>query len=172
MLRTAYDRLLDAFLRTRAGGWTNLHVMTPIDSRLMRWTAGKLSTAAGSKFGPHAVLLRCTGAKSQRLRDIPLVATPAGDEWILIASATGQPHHPAWYYNLKADPHCSLLVPNRGIIACIAREAVGADRDRSWEAATQHYGGYATYQARTHRKIPVMLLSPQNARTAPPWQES
>ncbi|MCV7419988.1 nitroreductase family deazaflavin-dependent oxidoreductase [Mycobacterium yunnanensis] len=167
MLAAAYDRIVDSFLRTRVGGWTNLHVMTPVDARLMRWTGGRLSTAFGSKFGPHAVLLRSTGAKTGHLREVPLVATPDGDDWILIASATGQARNPAWYHNLKANPHCSLLVPHRGRIDCVARETTGPERHRAWDAANRHYGGYATYQARTDRAIPVMILSPRNAPATP-----
>ncbi|MET0704419.1 MAG: nitroreductase/quinone reductase family protein [Mycobacterium sp.] len=142
--------------------------MTPIDTHLMRWTGGKISTAAGTKFGPNAVLLRCTGAKSQQPRDIPLIATPADDGWILIASATGRAHNPAWYYNLKAHPHCSLLVPGRGLVACHAHEPTGADRERAWAAANRQYAGYSTYQTRTQRQIPVMILTPEGSTSTHP----
>lgn len=43
-----YDRLGDAFARTRIGGWMFLHVFTPLDKRLMRWSNGALSSGFGT----------------------------------------------------------------------------------------------------------------------------
>jgi deazaflavin-dependent oxidoreductase (nitroreductase family) len=157
-----YHRLIDRFLRTAPGRWTALHVMTPVDQRLMRWSNGKLSTAVGTDFYDNGVLLRCTGAKSGQTREIPLLATPLEDSWVLIASATGIDKNPAWYHNLKAQPRCSLIVPGRGDITCIAREAQGAERDRAWQAANDQYSGYNVYQGRTGRRIPVMILEAQS----------
>jgi hypothetical protein len=84
-----YHRATERFLKTRVGGWTALHVMNPIDKRLMKWSNGKLSTAVGTDVRDNAVLLRCTGAKSGKTRDVPLLATPFDDGWALIACATG-----------------------------------------------------------------------------------
>jgi hypothetical protein len=66
--------------------------------------------------GRNAVLLRCTGAKSGKPRDIPLLSNPLDGGWVVIASAGGQDKNPDWYYNLKAHPHCTLLVSHRGEI--------------------------------------------------------
>ena len=153
-----YHRVIDRFLRTGAGGWFALNVMNPVDKRLMRWTNGNLSTAVGTDFRDNAVLLRCTGAKSGQLRDIPLLATPLDGGWALIASATGVEKNPAWYHNLKANPHCSLIIPHRGEVTCVAHEADGDERDNAWQAANAQYSGYTVYQGRTSRHIPVMIL--------------
>jgi deazaflavin-dependent oxidoreductase (nitroreductase family) len=107
------------------------------------------------------VLLRCTGAKSGKPRDIPLLATPFDDGWALIASATGVEKNPGWYHNLKARPSCSLVVPGRGEVACVAHEAGGAERERAWQAANSQYSGYTVCQGRTDRRIPVMILAPE-----------
>lgn len=71
-----YHRVIDRFLRTRAGGWFALNVMNPVDKRLMRWSKGNLSLAVSTDFRDNGVLLRCTGAKSGKSRDVPLLATP------------------------------------------------------------------------------------------------
>jgi deazaflavin-dependent oxidoreductase (nitroreductase family) len=156
-----YHRATERFLKTRAGGWTALHVMNPLDKRLMKWSNGKLSTAVGTDVRKNAVLLRCTGAKSGKARDVPLLATPFDDGWALIASATGVEKNPAWYHNLKAHPECSMIVPDRGEVACVAHEAEGAERERAWQAANAKYSGYTVYQGRTDRRIPVMVLVPE-----------
>ncbi len=156
-----YHGLVDGFARTQIGSWMFLHVLNPVDKRLIRWSNGALSSGFGTDFQDNTVLLSCTGAKSGRPRDIPLLAKPLDDGWVLIASATGRDKNPAWYYNLKARPQCSLLVPHRGAIQCVAREAEGAERGRAWQAANSQYSGYAAvYQKRTQRRIPVMILVP------------
>jgi deazaflavin-dependent oxidoreductase (nitroreductase family) len=159
----AYHQMIDRFLKTRIGGWTALHVMNPLDKRLMRWSGGKLSTALGTDFTDNAVLLRCTGAKSGKQRDIPLGAAEFDDGWVLIASAAGSEKNPAWYHNLKANPRCTLLIPNRGEVPCIAHEAEGAERERAWQAANAYYTGFTVYQGRTGgRRIPVMILEAES----------
>jgi deazaflavin-dependent oxidoreductase (nitroreductase family) len=157
-----YDRWLNWFMRTQVGVWVALHVANPIDKRLMRWSKGSLNFTSGSVFGGHSMLLRCTGAQSGKARDVPVFAFEHHGGWVLIASAGGQEHNPAWYHNLKAHPRCALLVPHRGEVSCIAHEAEGAERDRAWKSANAGYSGYATYQQRTQRPIPVMVLRPEN----------
>jgi deazaflavin-dependent oxidoreductase (nitroreductase family) len=156
----AYHKLVDSFARTRLGGWTVLHLINPIDQRLMRWTNGALSSVLGTDFRDNGVLLRCTGARSGQPRQIPLLATPLDDQFVLIASAAASEKNPGWYYNLKANPECSLLVPRQGEINCVAHEAKGEERERGWAAANALYSGYTTYQGRTKRRIPVMILTP------------
>jgi len=157
----AYHRAIDRFLKTRAGGWAALHVMNPLDERLMRWSKGRLSTAVGTNFTNNAVLLRCTGAKTGKQRDIPLGAAEFDGGWVLVASRAGADKNPAWYHNLKAHPRCTLLTANRGEVPCIAHEAEGAERDRAWLAANAYYSGFTVYQGRTERRIPVMILVPE-----------
>jgi deazaflavin-dependent oxidoreductase (nitroreductase family) len=83
--------------------------MNPLDKRLMRWSNGKLNTGVGTDFRDNGVLLRCTGAKSGKPRDIPLLATPFDGGWVLIASATGVEKNPARYHNLKAHHAAAWL---------------------------------------------------------------
>ena len=156
----AYHKLIDRFARTRVGSVMFLHVFYPIDKRLMRWTNGAFSTTIGTEFRDNAALLCCTGAKSGQRREIPLLVAPHDGQFVLIAAAGGQEKNPAWYFNLKANPDCSLLMRHRGEIACVAHEAEGDERERAWTAANAQYSGYTTYQGRTERRIPVMVLTP------------
>ena len=112
----------------------------------MRWSHAALNTGVGTDFRTNGVLPRCTGAKSGKSCDIPLLATPFDGSWVLIAPATGVEKNPAWYHNLKAHTRCSLVVPGRGEVACLAREAQGAERERAWQAANDQYSGYTVCQ--------------------------
>lgn len=160
-----YHNLIDQFIRTDLGRWMVLHVFSPVDKRLIRWTKGAISSSLGTNFRAHAVLLCCTGAKSGELRTIPLLATSLGEQFVLVASAIGQEKNPAWYHNLKAHPNCSLIVPGCGKIPCVSHEAEGEERARAWQAANQLFSGYTLYQAKTARQIPVMVLTPVSPNT-------
>jgi deazaflavin-dependent oxidoreductase (nitroreductase family) len=155
-----YHELIARVFQTRAGGWMFVNVLHHIDRRLMRWSSGRLNAGLGTDFRKNGVLLRCTGARSGQRHDIPLLATPLGERFVLIASAGGRPRNPAWYYNLKANPECSLIVSGRGEIACVAHEAQGDERQQAWAAANAQYSGYTSYQNRVERQIPVMILTP------------
>lgn len=155
-----YHKLIDSIAKTRLGGWTIVTIFNPIDKRLMRWTNGNLSSGIGTDFRDNGVLLCCTGAKSKQPREIPLLATPMGDKYILIASNAGRQKHPAWYHNLKAYPDCTLLIRGRGEIAFVAHEAAGEEKAAAWAAANSQYSGYTSYQGRTNRQIPVIILTP------------
>ena len=157
-----YHNLIDGFARTKVGGWMFLNVFNRLDRKLMRWSNGAISTGIGTEFRDNGVLLVCRGAKSGTVREIPLLTTPWTDgRYILIASATGAPKNPAWYYNLKANPDCQMLIPKRGELEFVAREAEGEDREEAWRLANEQYSGYEVYQTRTERRIPVMVLDPR-----------
>jgi len=155
-----YDSALQSFARSRLGGWMFVNVFNRVDRVLMRTTKAKISTGIGSRFSRDAVLLGCTGARSGLQREVPLLSTPVGKEYVLIASKAGAPEHPAWYGNLKANPECTLTAGGR-VLCCVAREAEGDERERFWRAAVDNYAGYADYQRRTERRIPVMVLTPR-----------
>jgi deazaflavin-dependent oxidoreductase (nitroreductase family) len=154
-----YDRVLESVARTRPGAWFFVRVATHLDRHLMRWTRGRVSSGIGSRFNNHGVLIVTRGARTGVERTIPLLAIPDGDRLVLIASFGGNPNHPAWYFNLKKTPRCRALF--RGQWADYeAHEAEGEERERLWKLAGATYAGYADYQARVERRIPVMVLGP------------
>ena len=114
----------------------------------------------GGRFGRvRMLLLTTTGRKSGRRRTTPLVYLEDGDHLVVIASNGGHPNHPAWWLNLKADPHATVQVGARRL-AVTAEEAEGEERDRLWRAVVDVNRGYEGYQRSTSRRIPVVLLRP------------
>jgi F420H(2)-dependent quinone reductase len=78
---------------------------------------------------------------------------------IVIASNAGHNHHPGWYYNLRANPIAKVYW--RGWVRPFrAREARGEERAALWRMASNYYAGFAQYEQRTTREIPVMILDP------------
>jgi deazaflavin-dependent oxidoreductase (nitroreductase family) len=153
------------FAATPLGAWLFLNVLTHVDRLLIRATGGRVSSAIGTGFHPHVVLLTTTGARTGQPRVAPLLAFRSGSRLVLIASRAGHPRHPAWYRNLQAHPRATVAEQGQTGLY-VAREAEGAERAALWGDAVAFYPGYADYQARARRPIPVMVLEP--AATPPP----
>ena len=103
------------------------------------------------------LLLDHVGAKSGVKRTSPLLYVRDGDDLVIIASKGGNPKHPAWYHNLRANPDTEVQVGSERR-RVHARVAEPDERPRLWNKAVAQYGGYAGYQKRTNRKIPVVVL--------------
>ncbi|MEU5162674.1 nitroreductase/quinone reductase family protein [Streptomyces sp. NPDC020875] len=108
--------------------------------------------------GARLLLLTTTGARSGNRHTTPVAYLPDGDGRVLvIASAAGAARHPAWYHNLVANPRVTV---ENGVFTYDAEAAVlrGEEHDLAWARATETDDGWAEYQARTARKIPVVAL--------------
>jgi F420H(2)-dependent quinone reductase len=107
---------------------------------------------------PPTLLLTHVGAKSGQKRISPLTYTRGdGDDLVLVASKGGYPKNPAWFHNLKAHPDTTVQV-GREHRPVHARVATPEERERLWPRVVENYGGYAEYQKRTERKIPLVIL--------------
>jgi deazaflavin-dependent oxidoreductase (nitroreductase family) len=107
---------------------------------------------------PPTLLLTHVGAKSGQKRISPLTYTKGdGDDLVLVASKGGHPKNPAWYHNLKAHPDTEVQV-GREHRPVHARVATVEERERLWPRVVENYGGYADYQKRTDRVIPLVIL--------------
>lgn len=150
-------RAVVSFAASPPGTWIILYLLTPLDRVLLRLTRGRVSSVA---FAAPSLTLISTGAKSGLPRETPLLYLPDGARVVLVASNGGQPHNPAWYYNLKAHPAARVLIGGRELRVS-AREASAAEREELWPRAVALYAGYDTYQGRAGgRTIPVMILEP------------
>lgn len=161
----SYDRAsrLQRGLRTVAasgpGSWAFARVAHRLDRPVHRWTRGR-HTLASLLSGIPVVMLTTTGAKSGKPRTVPLLGLPTESGLAVIASNFGQRHHPAWYHNLRADPHGTYEIdgvrhPFRAV------EATGEQRDRIWQAGLRIYPGWSQYERRCGgRRIAVFVLEP------------
>src|SRR5262245_47848170 len=151
-----YERWTEAFAKTRAGGWLAVHVGNPIDQRLVPLTNGRFGTFLGAPVG----LLETVGAKSGQRRKTPLLYLDDGERVVLVASKAGAARHPSWLHNLRANPRVSFLRRGGHRGTYVAREAERAERDQRRARVHDLYAGYDTYQGRTPRKIPIVVLDP------------
>jgi len=105
------------------------------------------------------LLLTTKGRKSGAEKTVPLIFVSDGDNYVIIASLGGAPKHPVWYLNLVANPRVTLQVKDKKFEA-IARTAQSPERERLWAKAVEAWPQYDDYQAKTTRRIPVVVLEP------------
>ena len=114
------------------------------------WSMGKMPvlelTTKGRKSGlPHKVLLI---SPLQENNAIVIVASRGGDDF-----------HPAWFLNLRDNPQVEVALAGKPKKAMTARVATASERERMWPLVTARYEGYAGYQSKTKREIPLVILS-------------
>ena len=120
--------------------------------------------ASGGRWGgllqglPMA-LLHVVGRKSGQPRPTALLCMHDGEDVVVVASFYGSEKHPAWYRNALANPDFDVRVGRRRY-RVHARTASPEEREKLWPRLVEFYPGYAVYQSRTPREIPVVILSP------------
>jgi deazaflavin-dependent oxidoreductase (nitroreductase family) len=116
----------------------------------------------GGRFANTSLLLlHTTGAKSGKQRINPVAYTTDGDRLVIIASKGGAPTNPDWYYNLVANPKVDIEVGTEEFRAK-AQVAKGPERTRLYEQRAAQYPGFAEYERKTERTIPVITLIRQS----------
>ncbi|MDR8410021.1 nitroreductase family deazaflavin-dependent oxidoreductase [Nonomuraea sp. 3-1Str] len=112
--------------------------------------------------GGNLVLLTTTGRKSGKQVTSPVMYLKDGERIVVVASYAGADHHPAWYLNLEANPSVTVEI---GTETYQARAEIveGDERDRLYARMVEVAPGFAEYQAKTERRIPVVALDLQPA---------
>jgi deazaflavin-dependent oxidoreductase (nitroreductase family) len=124
--------------------------------REFRANAGKLG---GSFEGAPVLLLHTTGAKTGEERVHPMMYRRVGDKYAVFASKAGAPTNPDWYHNLVANPAVKAEIGAQ-TLDLFARVADSAEREQIWAAQKSDYPGFAEYEQKTARQIPVVILEP------------
>jgi deazaflavin-dependent oxidoreductase (nitroreductase family) len=131
---------------------------TRIHLALFNLSKGRIfAKAPGMPF----IELVTTGRKSGKERSTMLSVPIVEDErLVVVASFGGDDRHPAWYLNLQANPEVRVTIAG-STRTMIARTATDEERAELWPQITSTHGGYARYQERTERQIPVVILDPR-----------
>jgi len=113
--------------------------------------------------GTDLILVHHTGARSGIERVTPLGCFTLEDgRYAIVASNGGSPAHPAWYHNLKANPVTTAEAGGQ-TFTVLARELDGSARAQLWPALVARYPTLAEHQARTTRRVPVIMLIRQES---------
>ena len=111
----------------------------------------------GSFAGAPVLVLHTTGAKTGRERVNPIMYLDLDGHRYVFASKAGADTNPDWYHNLVAHPSVTVEVGTETYTAT-AEPVAGADRDRIFAEQGRRYPGFAEYEAKTSRVIPVVEL--------------
>jgi deazaflavin-dependent oxidoreductase (nitroreductase family) len=120
---------------------------------------------SGPFVGRQVLILTTTGAKTGEKRESPLAYTLDGERIVIVASKGGAPTHPAWYHNVVAHPNVFVELNGQRFEAT-ATVARGDERRRLYDAHTVVHPGFADYETRTERVIPVIVLQRKAATAA------
>ena len=116
-------------------------------------------TVTKGPFGRHLVLVHHVGRRSGTERVNPVMHVRQDeDTWLVAASKAGAPDDPEWFRNLLAHPDVRIETPDDGVVDVTAEELVGEERDAAWQRFKDMAPGFAEYEARTTRTIPVVAL--------------
>jgi deazaflavin-dependent oxidoreductase (nitroreductase family) len=144
------------------------HTLTDLQMKAMNAVHRTMLTMSGGRLGNTVgsmpvVELHTTGRTSGKRRST-MLTTPIRDDgtFVLVASKGGDDRDPDWYRNLVADPEIELTVDG-ATIALTARVASDEEKAELWPRIVEAYKGYAGYQRRTDRNIPVVICEPRSA---------
>ena len=146
--------------------------MTNARERLRRFLIRAMSRAHGGVYrasggrvlarlaGMPVLLLTTTGRTSGAPRTAVLTYFRDGADLVVIGSFGGSDLPPAWWLNLQRDSRASVLIGGT-TSRVTARAATAEEHDRLWPIVTATHPGYARYQVRTARPIPIVMLTPE-----------
>lgn len=107
----------------------------------------------------HILLLTTTGRKSQRSRTVPLVYMPIEDSVVVVAANLGLDDHPGWYLNLKLNSQAQIQSGSNKM-SVVAEDLSDDKREQTWKEWIKLNTGYQAFQAKTARKLPLVILKP------------
>ena len=125
--------------------------------KMYQWTSGRIGHTLR---GLPVLLLTTKGKKTGQLRTKALMYVPHGEAYAVIASNLGKDDHPAWWYNLQAEPKASVQIGSSKFTVH-AREAQEDERESIWQAIAEKTSDYEQYRSWTSRRIPLVILERQ-----------
>jgi len=133
-------------------------VMNLVHNGLLKLSGGRLGW---DLMNMPALELTTVGRKSGERRKVMLTSpVQEGETLVIVASKGGESRHPAWFLNLRENPSVEVSFKGRPSVPMSARIASADERVRLWPKVVERYKGYADYQTRTDREIPLVLLDP------------
>jgi deazaflavin-dependent oxidoreductase (nitroreductase family) len=134
-------------------------LLSSMHKGLLRVSGGRIG---GTGYGMPVVVLTTTGRKSGQPRETVLT-TPIEDDdrVVLVASFGGDDRHPAWLLNLREHPDVELEIRGEKR-SMTARVATADEKAELWPQVVAKHKGYASYQTKTDRDIPLVILTPRS----------
>ena len=133
--------------------------MTDWNSKIIEEFRANDGKVGGPFEGAPVLLLHTVGAKTGQQRVNPVMYQAVPDGYAVFATKGGAPDNPDWYHNVLAHPRVTAEIGTR-TVELQARVAEGDEREKIWAAQKAAYPGFADYEQKTTRQIPVIILEP------------
>ncbi|HEY3735227.1 MAG TPA: nitroreductase family deazaflavin-dependent oxidoreductase [Streptosporangiaceae bacterium] len=134
--------------------------MSDWNSKIIEEFRANEGRVGGQFEGAPLLLLHTTGARTGQQRVNPVMYLRLdGGGYAVFASKAGAPDNPDWYHNLMANPQVQAEIGTE-TVDLRARVTQGEERERIWTAQKAAYPGFADYESKTTRQIPVVVLEP------------
>jgi deazaflavin-dependent oxidoreductase (nitroreductase family) len=140
-------------------GTVEIARMADWNSKIIEEFRANEGKVGGPFEGAPLLLLHTVGARTGGQRVNPMMYRPVPGGYAVFASKGGAPTNPDWYHNLLAHPDVEAEIGTE-TREFHARVAAGAERDEIWEAHKAANPGFADYEKKTTRQIPVIILEP------------
>ncbi|WP_425956767.1 nitroreductase family deazaflavin-dependent oxidoreductase [Xylanimonas sp. McL0601] len=132
-------------------------VMPPFERAMARLTRERV-TASGLLL--PSLVLHTVGAKTGLPRQAELMCVPDGGTWLVAGSNYARKVHPAWSWNLLADPDAEIAYRGRRIRVTAAL-VPDDEREAVWATLERQYPGYRKYETASGRKLRIFRLAPR-----------
>ena len=141
--------------------WAVINRLTDLHVGAYKLTGGRVGSRVPWGENGSMLLLEHVGARSGKHRTIPLLYIEDGEDVVIVASKGGSHKHPAWFHNLMANPATRVQIGSekRDVVA---RKASKREKKKLWPRVVDIWPSYESYQARTKREIPLVILSPRD----------
>jgi deazaflavin-dependent oxidoreductase (nitroreductase family) len=149
------DRLVLWLSTTSVATWLVRHIASRLDPMIFKASSGRFTS-----MGPPAMpmlTITAIGRRSGRPRSVHLACVPHGRDYLVVASAMGQQKHPAWRYNLEANPQLQVQVSGDRF-AARAEILSDAEKEDVWAELRAAIPQLDVYAERTDRNIRVFRL--------------
>jgi deazaflavin-dependent oxidoreductase (nitroreductase family) len=133
-----------------------LALITHVHRFLYRASGGRIGASTRTA---DMLLLETVGRKTGQVRTTPLLYVRDGQRWVVVASNAGDERQPAWWLNLQSRPEARIQVRDQHH-QVRARNATAEEREHLWAKLVAAYKSYDSYQRRTSREIPIVVLEP------------
>jgi deazaflavin-dependent oxidoreductase (nitroreductase family) len=141
---------------SRVATWWIKHVASRLDPVIFRASGGRF-TSIGPPTMPM-LTLTAIGRRSGRPRSVQLACLELDGDYLVVASAMGQQKHPAWRYNIEANPQVEIQMRGQRF-AARAQVLTDAEKDRIWADIREAIPQLDVYEERTDRNLRVFRLS-------------
>ena len=133
--------------------------MSDWNSQIIEEFRANAGQVGGQFAGAPLLLLHTVGAKTGQTRVSPVMYQKVDGGYAVFASKGGAPTNPDWFHNLLAHPRVQAEI-GADTVDLVARVAGTDERERIWTAQKAAYPGFAEYEQKTTRQIPVVVLEP------------